>query len=280
MYTSICVHVRSWSTAPLISGFKASKQKQSYAYFQHPLRLEPELDFWLWDNGAAIKEADAKLRKNRHGALWHDIDWTARGASSKASNFLDRHITKPQLIAILNEISKVPKLNTIQAGWFRKTPMFRVSSGSQKEAEEKMPIYVHGSRGTCWEEYEQGNIRWIDNLFDAFKEDIVEAPWDDDDKEKEDKSGDTHIVLPKALPHQQQRKTGTLFFNKRRTLTKTTRSIEDQVRELAKTTETLTKKTETSTKTTRSIEDQVRELAKTTESIQDDLKKIIAALGK
>ena len=62
MYMTICVHVRSWSTAPLISGFKASKQKQSYAYFQHPLRLEPELDFWLWDNGAAIKEADAKLR--------------------------------------------------------------------------------------------------------------------------------------------------------------------------------------------------------------------------
>ena len=111
---------------------------------------------------------------------------------------------------------------------------------------------MHGSRGTLWEEYQQGNSTWIDNLFDAFKEDIVEAPWDDDDKEKEDKSGDTHIVLPKALPHQQQRKAGALFFNKRRTLTKTTRSIEDQV----------------------------RELAKTTESIQDDLKKIIAALGK
>ena len=160
---------------------------------------------------------------------------------------------------------------------------------------------MHGSRGTLWEEYQQGKSTWIDNVFDAFKEDIVEAPWDDDDKEKEDKSGDTHIVLPKALPHQQQRKAGALFFNKRRTLTKTTRSIEDQVRELAKTTETstkttrsiedqvreltkttetLTKTTETSTKTTRSIEDQVRELAKTTESIQDDLKKIIAALGK
>ena len=41
----------------------------AYAYFQHPLRLEPELDFWLWDNGAAIKEADAKLRKNKDGAL-------------------------------------------------------------------------------------------------------------------------------------------------------------------------------------------------------------------
>ena len=120
----------------------APEMEGAYAYFQHPLRLEPELDFWLWDNGAAIKEADAKLRKNRHGALWHDIDWTARGASSKASNFLDRHITKPQLIAILNEISKVPKLNTIQAGWFRKTPMYRVSSRSQKDADEKMPIHA------------------------------------------------------------------------------------------------------------------------------------------
>ena len=146
---------------------------------------------------------------------------------------------------------------------------------------------MHGARGILWEKYQRGNIRWIDNLFDAFKEDIVEAPWDDDDKEKEDKSGDTHIVLPKALPHQQQRKAGALFFNKRRTLTKTTRSIEDQVRELAKT-------TETSTKTMRSIEGEVRELTKTTEtltkttetltktteSIQDDLKKILAALGK
>ena len=26
MYMSICVHVRSWSTAPLISGFKVSNQ--------------------------------------------------------------------------------------------------------------------------------------------------------------------------------------------------------------------------------------------------------------
>ena len=49
----------------------------------------------------------------------------------------------------------------------------------------------------------------------------------------------------------------------------------------------MTKKAETSTKTTRSIEDEVRDLAKTTEtltktteSIQDDLKKILAALGK
>ena len=198
------------------------------------------------------------------------------------------------------------KLNTTQAGWFKdphlgqsqmvaralgrfvKKPMFRVSSGSQEGADETKPIYVHGARGTLWEEYQEGkgdddtrgNIRWIDNLFYAFKEDIVEAPCDDDDKENEDKSGDTHIVLPKALPHQQQRKAGALFFNKRRTLTKTTRSIEDQVLELAKTTETLTKKTETSTKTTRSIEDQVRQLTKTTESIQSDLKKILAALGK
>ena len=105
----------------------------------------------------------------------------------------------------------------------------------------------------------------------------MEAPCDDDDKENEDKSGDTHIVLPKALPHQQQRKAGALFFNKRRTLTKTTRSIEDQVRELAKTTETLTKTTESIqgdlTKTTET-------LTKTTESIQGDLKKILAALGK
>ena len=198
------------------------------------------------------------------------------------------------------------KLNTTQAGWFKdphlgqsqmvaralgrfvKKPMFRVSSGSQEGADETKPIYVHGARGTLWEEYQEGkgdddtrgNIRWFDNLFYAFKEDIVEAPCDDDDKENEDKSGDTHIVLPKALPHQQQRKAGALFFNKRRTLTKTTRSIEDQVLELAKTTETLTKKTETSTKTTRSIEDQVRQLTKTTESIQSDLKKILAALGK
>ena len=158
------------------------------------------------------------------------------------------------------------KLNTTQAGWFKdphlgqsqmvpralgrfvKKPMFRVSSGSQEGADETKPIYVHGARGTLWEEYQEGkgdddtrgNIRWIDNLFYAFKEDIVEAPWDDDDKEKEDKSGDTHIVLPKALPHQQQRKAGAPFFNKRRTLTKTTQSIEDQVRKLAKTTETLT----------------------------------------
>ena len=198
------------------------------------------------------------------------------------------------------------KLNTTQAGWFKdphlgqsqmvaralgrfvKKPMFRVSSGSQEGADETKPIYVHGARGTLWEEYQEGkgdddtrgNIRWIDNLFYAFKEDIVEAPCDDDDKENEDKSGDTHIVLPKALPHQQQRKAGALFFNKRRTLTKTTRSIEDQVLELAKTTETLTKKAETSTKTTRSIEDQVRQLTETTESIQSDLKKILAALGK
>ena len=198
------------------------------------------------------------------------------------------------------------KLNTTQAGWFKdphlgqsqmvaralgrfvKKPMFRVSSGSQEGADETKPIYVHGARGTLWEEYQEGkgdddtrgNIRWIDNLFYAFKEDIVEAPCDDDDKENEDKSGDTHIVLPKALPHQQQRKAGAPFFNKRRTLTKTTRSIEDQVLELAKTTETLTKKAETSTKTTRSIEDQVRQLTKTTESIQSDLKKILAALGK
>ena len=166
--------------------------------------------------------------------------------------------------------------------------MFRVSSGSQEGADETKPIYVHGARGTLWEKYQEGkgdddtrgNIRWIDNLFYAFKEDIVEAPCDDDDKEIEDKSGDTHIVLPKALPHHQQRKAGAPNFNKRRTLTKTTRSIEDQVLELAKTTETLTKKTETSTKTTRSIEDQVRQLTKTTESIQSDLKKILAALGK
>ena len=158
------------------------------------------------------------------------------------------------------------KLNTTQAGWFKdphlgqsqmvaralgrfvKKPMCRVSSGSQEGADETKPIYVHGARGTLWEEYQEGkgdddtrgNIRWIDNLFYAFKEDIVEAPCDDDDKENEDKSGDTHIVLPKALPHQQQRKAGALFFNKRRTLTKTTQSIEDQVRKLAKTTETLT----------------------------------------
>ena len=32
MYMSIRVHVRSWSTAPLISGFKVSKQKQKIVF--------------------------------------------------------------------------------------------------------------------------------------------------------------------------------------------------------------------------------------------------------
>jgi hypothetical protein len=32
MYMSIRVHVRSWSTAPLISGFKGSKQKQKIVF--------------------------------------------------------------------------------------------------------------------------------------------------------------------------------------------------------------------------------------------------------
>ena len=40
-------------------------------------------------------------------------------------------------------------------------------------------------------------------------------------------------MISKALPDQIKRK-GALFFNKRRNLTKTTRSIEDQVRELTK----------------------------------------------
>ena len=204
-----------------------------YAYFQHPLRLEPELEFWLWDNGAALKEADYTLREERKGALWHDVDWTARGASSKASSFLDRQLTKPQLIAILNEISKVPKLNDIQAGWwFMKTPMFRTTGEPNgktlwKEYQESQPSNEEKNINESGDK----TVHWVEKLFEAFKENVVEAPWDDG--KDEENSGDTKVVISKALPDQIKRK-GALFFNKRRNLTKTTRSIEDQVRELTK----------------------------------------------
>ena len=60
----------------------APEMEGAYAYFQHPLRLEPELDFWLWDNGAAIKEADAKLRARTSMVRFGMISIGRRGAQA------------------------------------------------------------------------------------------------------------------------------------------------------------------------------------------------------
>ena len=41
MYMSIRLHIRSWSTAPLISGFKVSKQKQKIVFGMDTLGWVP-----------------------------------------------------------------------------------------------------------------------------------------------------------------------------------------------------------------------------------------------
>ena len=46
MYMSIHLHVRSWSTAPLISGFKASKQKQKIVFGMDTLSWIPWYLAW------------------------------------------------------------------------------------------------------------------------------------------------------------------------------------------------------------------------------------------
>lgn len=196
-----------------------------YAYFQHPLRLEPELEYWLWDNGAAVKEADNVLRKRGRGEqLWHDTDWSAKGTSLKASTFLDRLITRSQLHAVLDEVCKVQKLNDIEDGFFAKKSMFRTTGKN-----------AHGSGSnqqpaTLWN---LDDKQWINRLFDAFKQEVVEASLDN--TKDEEPEGDTHVVSATSTKEKQARNTvAAVFFNKRRNLTKTTRSIEDQVLELTK----------------------------------------------
>ena len=191
-----------------------------YAYFQHPLHLETTLDFWLWDNGAAINEADAKLRRRGRGEqLWHDTDWSTQGASRKAATFLQRPLTKIQFQAILDEVSMVEKLLNFRTGVFGEKYVLRTSSSTAKFLWDRQHAKQKGG--------------WIDSIFDAFKEESIEDPRKGS-KEAED--FDNHPIG--AKPTKGTSKRPSPLYNKQRHVAKMD-GIESQVLELKRSIEDL-----------------------------------------
>ena len=88
--------------------------------------------------------------------------------------------------------------------------------------------YIHETNKREEKNLDETSTKWVDDLFYAFKQDIAEPPLD---LRNVARSGDTHAVSIRPTPDQVRGK-ATNFFNKRANLTKTTRSIEDQVVDL------------------------------------------------